>query len=139
MRTIKVDDDVYGALAARVQGFETPNDVLRRIVLTDKAEAAVVMGQGLTAHGGRPGNLTELLSAGLIAAGDELEHHRVRKGQVLRATVGQNGEIVTDLGVYSAPSAALKALVGTDINGWKSWTHVRSGKTLSQLRNQLTA
>ncbi len=69
-----------------------------------------------------------------MKVGDELHHERVRRGDFLVATVAQGGQIQTEKGLYREPSPALKDLVGSDINGWHGWTHVKSGKTLRQLR-----
>jgi hypothetical protein len=132
---IVVDDEVYNALAQHRIAFEDPNDVLRRLLLTGDAVPAI----SAAASSGPPrlGRLAPLISAGLVASGDELRHERVRKGDVFTATIIDGGRVRTDKGIYSEPSPALRELVGSEINGWHNWTHTRSGKTLRELRNSL--
>lgn len=130
-----VDDEVFEVLVAARRGFESANDVLRRLLLGGSgATAAAVV---TTSAQRRTGQLSALLENGLIESGDELRHERVRKGQVFVAEVLDDGQIRTGTGIYGSPSPALKALVGSDINGWHHWVHTRSGKTLSQLRDRL--
>ena len=133
--SISVDDEVYGALVRNRQGFEQPNDVLRRILLSGESPK-VVCGDA-AGQAPRIGRLSALVDAGLVDIGDQLRHERVRKGQVLVGEVIEGGSIRTVNGVYSAPSPALKGLVGTDIDGWHNWIHVRSGKSLRELRASL--
>ncbi|MFE9579059.1 hypothetical protein ACFYO1_21930 [Nocardia sp. NPDC006044] len=131
-----VDNEVFEALVAARRGFESPNDVLRRLLLDSSRSQGAA--KGVTKQGEpRTGQLAALLERGLIESGDELSHERVRRGQVFVAEVLEDGLLRTTEGVYEAPSPALKALVGSDINGWKNWIHTRSGKTLSQLRDLL--
>ncbi|MGW6425795.1 restriction system modified-DNA reader domain-containing protein [Nocardia sp. NPDC055053] len=132
---IRVDDDVYRALVRNRQGFEQPNDVLRRLLLGGESPRGAV--DDRAERGPRIGRLSALVDAGLIDIGDQLRHERVRKGQVLVGEVVEGGSIRTVNGVYSAPSPALKSLVGTDIDGWHNWVHVRSGKSLRELRASL--
>lgn len=131
---IGVDEEVYQALARLRQGFELPNDVLRRLLLVEKPPRVT---DPATEAVPRTGRLSALVDAGLIDVGDQLRHERVRKGQVLVGEVAEGGSIRTVNGVYSAPSPALKGLVGTDIDGWHNWIHVRSGKSLRELRSNL--
>ncbi|KAF0849569.1 restriction system modified-DNA reader domain-containing protein [Nocardia caishijiensis] len=131
---ISVDDDVYQALVRNRRGFEQPNDVLRRLLLDGEPPNA----QGLVMEAiPRRGRLSALVDARLVAAGDQLRHERVRKGQVVVAEIVEGGSIRTVNGLYSAPSPALKDLVGTDIDGWHNWIHVPSGRTLRELRSEL--
>jgi hypothetical protein len=51
--------------------------------------------------------------------------------------VTDDGAIETSAGRFHAPSPALRALVGYEINGWENWVHVRTGKPLSLLRHEL--
>ncbi|MFD6449948.1 hypothetical protein ACFWF3_04150 [Nocardia sp. NPDC060220] len=131
---ISVDEDVYQALARHRKGFEQPNDVLRRLLLDREPPRA---GSSAMEVIPRIGRLSALVDAGLIDVGDQLRHERVRKGQVLVGEVAEGGSIRTVNGVYSAPSPALKGLVGSDIDGWHNWIHVRSGKSLRELRSNL--
>ncbi|RBO91422.1 restriction system modified-DNA reader domain-containing protein [Nocardia puris] len=127
---IEVDDDVYEALVRLRSGFELPNDVLRRVLL----EQAEPVPPAPTVPR-RVGRLMPLLRAGLVQGGDELRHERVRKGQIFTGEVTVTGYIKTERGRYSTPSPALKDLVGTEIDGWQNWLHVRSGKSLRELRD----
>ena len=132
-RRIEITDDVYDALATHVQGFEQPNDVLRRILNLD---ATAPSAAPTTQHRGR---LAPLLEAGRLMAGDTLQHIRPRRGDSFTATVDEHGFVVTEHGRYEAPSPALSKLVGSQIDGWKNWKHAKSGHTLSELRDMQTA
>ncbi|MFI6171407.1 hypothetical protein ACIBCN_31845 [Nocardia sp. NPDC051052] len=131
-----VDNEVFEALVAARRGFESANDVLRRLLL-DSSRSTGPTKNVTNSEQPRAGQLAALLERGLIESGDDLRHERVRSGQVFVAEVLDGGLLRTDKGVYGAPSPALKALVGSDINGWQNWIHTRSGKTLSQLRDSL--
>ncbi|MFE3545222.1 hypothetical protein ACFXK0_19860 [Nocardia sp. NPDC059177] len=128
---IQIDDEVYDALVRLREGFEQPNDVLRRLLL-DGAPRPVTKPDPLVV-----GRLSTLIDAGLVGVGDRLRHERVRKGQVFIGVVTKGGGISTERGIYEAPSRALKDLVGTEIDGWQHWTHVPSGKSLRELRGEL--
>lgn len=137
MRGIHVDDEIYAVLERNAQGFEQPNDVLRRLLLgPDHASPP-----GRSTSGGRArsvtGGLAALIAHGVVAAGDTLSHFQVRKNQRQTGVVEPDGWIKTDLGRYKSPSPALGDLVGTSINGWPNWIHDRSGKTLLQLRDEM--
>ncbi|WP_181698179.1 hypothetical protein [Nocardia sp. GTS18] len=131
---ISVDDDVYQALVHNRRGFEQPNDVLRRLLLDGEKPSVEGLVMDVIPRRGR---LSALVDAGLVAVGDQLRHERVRKGQVVVAEIVEGGSIRTANGLYSAPSPALKDLVGTDIDGWHNWIHVPSGRTLRELRSEL--
>lgn len=155
MHSIDVDDELYRELERHVRGFETPNDVLRRLLLSftgleDAArEVKSVREQDDVAPPARrvtvqpqtkqtfPGDLQDLLRRGLVAVGDELLHRQTRKGHTFRARVTEGGSIDTEKRRYRAPSPALGELLGTSVNGWTGWTHVRSAKTLAELRDEL--
>ena len=83
------------------------------------------------------GDLLPLVSRGLVIPGDVLRHVKTRTGQVFEAQVTPLGGLSTSAGQYRAPSPALSKLVGSSRNGWKDWTHVRTGKTLAELRDML--
>lgn len=135
MTKIDIDSEVYGLLEDNVRGFERPNDVLRRLLGLGSSETEAG-GSGVV--GPRPwGKLGGLIEAGLVEVGDALVFEQVRKGLVYKAQVGEGGTIVTEKGEYEAPSRALSELVNGQINGWASWTHVPTGKSLDALRAQL--
>jgi hypothetical protein len=74
-----------------VVGFETLNDVLRRLLLAS-SEAQDGAGES-NASGGRtlPGKLQMLLDTGAIKPGDRLVHRQVRKGRSFSAVVEEDG------------------------------------------------
>jgi hypothetical protein len=84
------------------------------------------------------GSILPLIQAGLVRPGDQLHHERVRSGHLLVAEVTAGGRIETNAGTFNAPSTALGALLGYEVNGWRNWIHVRTGKTLAELRDLLT-
>ncbi|WP_245941716.1 hypothetical protein [Vallicoccus soli] len=129
MRRIEIDDEVYAALAEHAVGFQQPNDVLRAL-LGLAADASPTT----TAAAVRSGRLAPLLAVGLLKPGDELVHRQVRKGQAFTGRVEADGWIRTDRGRYAEPSPALRDLVGSQIDGWRHWWHLASGKSLRQLR-----
>lgn len=127
-RTIEVDDEVYAALQREAISFDetTPNHVLRRMLLGTRAGPA-----------GKPGHLLPMVQAGTLKAGDRLVHEQPRKRRTHYAEVTADGCIQLDDGrSFEAPSPALKACVGSDINGWAQWTVERLGKTLDDLRGR---
>lgn len=126
---IEVDDEVYAELERHVTGFEQPNDVLRRLLLSNKAAAP------LAAASARKGRLLPLLQADLIAVGDVLVHERKRKGDRFEAKVAEQGWLDVNGRPYQSPSPALGNLVGSQIDGWHNWRHVKTGKTLRELRD----
>lgn len=130
-REIEVDDEVYAALQREAVAFEetTPNDVLRRLLLT-----------GSSRPPGKPGDLMPLLEAGRLQAGDKLVHEQRRKGRSFTAEVTSDGYVqLPDGQRFPAPSPALKACVGSEINGWASWLVARTGQPLRELRHGLWA
>ena len=128
-RKIDVDDEVFETLQDRaVPLVDTPNDVLRRILS---------LGEPTERPADRPGDLSALLDAGQLIAGDQLEHHQPRKRRTFTAEVTSDGYIqLPDGQRFRAPSPALKACVGNDVNGWDHWKVVRVGRTLSELRGK---
>ena len=80
------------------------------------------------------GSILPLIQAGLIIPGDQLTHQQKRSGATHTATVTAGGRLETDAGTFNAPSSALRALVGYEVNGWAHWMHVSTGKTLGELR-----
>ncbi len=83
------------------------------------------------------GSILPLIQAALVFPGDLLRHDLVRTGRVVSATITGGGRIETPAGTFDAPSPALRALVGYEVNGWKSWVHAPTGKTLWELREML--
>lgn len=83
-----------------------------------------------------PGTVADLVSAGLIAAGEKLH---LEQGAVrAEGSITTDGSIVVNNVAYASPSrAAAKALNLQSSNGWTTW-HVGSlsGPTLDALRRQ---
>lgn len=126
--TVKIDDEVLAALGREAIPFveTTPNEVLRRLLLTKK-----------TAPAGKPGHLLPMVEAGALKPGDRLVHEQPRKRRRHFAEVTADGCVKLDDGrSFEAPSPALKACVGSDINGWAHWTVERLGETLDELRSR---
>jgi hypothetical protein len=126
-RTVDIDDEVYAVLQRKAIPFvdTTPNDVLRRILL----------GEASHLRTGRTGDLMTLMDEGRLKAGDRLVHHQPRKRRTFVAQVTPDGYIELDDGRrFASPSPALKACIGTDINGWKHWIVERTEQPLQSLR-----
>ncbi|MFE4173285.1 hypothetical protein ACFRR7_14740 [Streptomyces sp. NPDC056909] len=132
MRTIEVDDEVFAYLQSRSEPLvDTPNDVLRRELLGSVGRSAGAAGAR------RTGSLTPLIEAGLVSAGDVLQHHQSRLKRTHTATVTADGWIeIPDGQAFPQPSPALKAQTGSSINGWGQYTHVPSGRRLQELREK---
>lgn len=127
LRKIEIDDEVFTLLQREAVPFvdTTPNDVLRRKLLGQTP---------LTS--GRQGDLMPLIDAGRLKPGDRLMHHQPRKGRTFAAEVTSDGYIQLDDGrKFAAPSPALKACVGSEINGWYQWIVERTSQPLQELRN----
>ena len=77
----------------------------------------------------------DLLEAGCVEVGDELVWERPRLGQVYKATVTADGEIMLEDGrCFSSPSGAAKAAAGIPAyNGWAAWKVIRTGKSFDDL------
>ncbi|WP_155832173.1 hypothetical protein [Gordonia alkanivorans] len=127
---IEIDDEVYRELERHVNGFESPNDVLRRLLLGYKHPTTHPKASTC-----KPGKLSILLEAGQIHVNDTLTHHQPRKHRTFAATVEDHGWIRTEKDLYDNPSRALADLVGSQIDGWANWVHEPSGRTLGQLRD----
>lgn len=128
MRTIKVDDEVFAALEREAKAFveTTPNDVLRRVLLSKEPGSAPE----------KAGDLMPLIKAGHVRAGDKLVHHQPRKRRTFTAVVTAGGYIELDDGrPFAEPSPALRECVGHQINGWTNWRLQRTGQVLDDLRN----
>jgi hypothetical protein len=135
MRTIEVDDEVFSYLQSRSEPLvDTPNDVLRRELLGSTRPSASA------SRGRREGSLTPLIDAGLVSAGDTLEHRQSRLNRTHTAVITADGWIeIPDGSAFPQPSPALKAQTGTSINGWGQYTHVRTGRRLQELREEAAA
>jgi Restriction Enzyme Adenine Methylase Associated len=127
LRKIDVDDEVFAAIEREAVPFvdTTPNDVLRRTLLSRPSQPSR-----------KPGDLMPLIEAGRLKPGDRLVHHQPRKGRTFTAEVTSDGHVQLDDGrTFPAPSPALKARVGTEVNGWAQWIVERTGQSLKELRD----
>ncbi|WP_030813723.1 hypothetical protein [Streptomyces sp. NRRL F-2799] len=130
MRDIQVDDEVFAYLQSRsVPLVDTPNDVLRRLLLKDGARSA---GEP---DGRRPGSLMSIIEAGLAAPGDKLRYHQSRLKRTHEALISSDGWVeLPDGRAFPQPSPALKAQIQTEVNAWRCYVHVPSGRLLQELR-----
>lgn len=77
MRKIEVDDEVYAYLEGNVSSFfETPNQILRRILHLDKTEVSPPKLQRIQKRRKKPKtNLSDLVKAGLLQENQKLFLH----------------------------------------------------------------
>jgi hypothetical protein len=90
--------------------------------------------------GGRRITLSDLIEAGLLAAGDGLVWERPNLGQTHRATVESNGELILEDGRrFSSPSGAAVAVnEGRPADGWNAWRVTSiDNALLGELRRRL--
>ena len=138
-RIIEVDEEVFAFLQQHCEPLvDTPNDVLRRLLLDreppESQEGTVGPAKRLLR---RPGALLPLINAGIVAAGDLVRHEQPRRRMVHEATITARGWLkLADGQSFATPSRALAEQTGTTINGW-SYVHVPSGKPLQELRAQV--
>lgn len=79
-------------------------------------------------------DVKDLISAGLLAAGDKLiATHRDYKGG--EATISADGTIMVGNRTYNSPSAAAQSLRKTSTNGWVFWA-TANGRKLRELRSE---
>ncbi|MEW2133284.1 hypothetical protein [Streptomyces sp. NPDC005435] len=130
MRTIQVDDEVFAYLQSRsVPLVDTPNDVLRRLLLMNQGPVAA------QEDARRPGSLMPLIEAGLVAPGDKLRYHQSRLRRTHEARISPDGWVeLSDGRAFPQPSPALKAQIHTEVNAWRCYVHVPSGRLLHELR-----
>jgi hypothetical protein len=100
--------------------------------LTDETQRSSRMQRGRS-----PVSLADLLTAGLLQPGQELQF---RKSAGKRAQIAGDGTIVFEGRAYQSPSTAGRAAAGgASTNGWVSWYVNRAGEWihLAQLRDEL--
>ncbi|MFJ9847227.1 hypothetical protein ACIRYZ_43750 [Kitasatospora sp. NPDC101155] len=134
-RTIEIDDDVFAFLQQHSEPLvDTPNDVLRRLLLGEAEPTA----SGEVAERRGTGALMPFIERGWLLPGAELHHTKKRSGTTYTASVTADGWIrIEDGQVFALPSPALKAQVGTEINGWGQYIVSETGDRLQDLRNRL--
>ena len=80
-------------------------------------------------------SLRDLLSKGLLSAGDEIELHR-RSAPTIRGAIQPDGSIRVGSTVSQSPSeAARRALDVSSVDGWLRWRVPRlGGRSLAEIR-----
>lgn len=81
------------------------------------------------------GGISEPLDAEMIAEGDEMACNRSNLGMRIR---GDGTLVLTDGRVYATPSGAASAVSGHHQNGWATLRRAADGRTLADLRDELT-
>ncbi len=131
---IEVDFDVFKALTAlRTHEGHTYNNVLRKLLglgdnVVHRLEASSVSGEPPIASAP-----TLTMNSGLALKGvflpDGTLLRAIYKGKLHQAKI-ENGEWVDQLGRrHTSPSAAARAISGTNINGWRFWQVKRPSDT----------
>lgn len=139
---IEIDDDLAEAIEEHMRLDESYDDVVRRLLRRALDVLAVPQSERQTSPRSRAvigGTVSDLIRAGLVRPGDALRFREARRGVDHEARIEPDGRITTSNGTEVSPSAALRNLLSYNVNGWKAWVHVRSGKTLSALRDGLTS
>lgn len=137
---VEIDNDLAALLEQDMRLDETHGDVVNRLLrqaLDDRSRRGLQPTPPPRTRTVVAGQLSDLLHAGLVNADDAVEFTERRRGVIHKGRVTADGFIATEGQPPAAPSGALGYLVGYSINGWKSWVHVLSGKTLSALRDGL--
>lgn len=87
------------------------------------------------------GSISDLLAAGILSAGDELEARQKNREtgdvRVARAEVLASGQLRVGGVAYSSPSTALARELGVTANGWKGWRLAETSTSLADLRDRL--
>ena len=87
------------------------------------------------------GSISDLLAAGILSAGDELEarqrNRETGEVRVARAEVLASGQLRVGGVAYASPSTALARELGITANGWKGWKLAGTSTTLADLRDQI--
>jgi hypothetical protein len=98
----------------------------------------MIMGRSAYLLDGRRVTLTDLLDAGLLNPGDQLEFKRPRIGEIYHACVTKSGALALegDQEFRSPSRAAMVAADVTAIDGWHAWA-LPDGRSLDSLRQQL--
>ncbi|MGO4664031.1 hypothetical protein AB4Z14_19390 [Terrabacter sp. 2TAF16] len=138
---VEIENDLAELLEQHMRLDETHEAIVNRLlrqVLDEKGRGSQLTPPART-RTVVAGQLSDLLRAGLVNADDAVEFTERRRGVVHRGRVTADGLIATDGQPPAAPSGALGQMVGYSINGWKSWVHVPTGKTLSSLRDGLAS
>lgn len=137
---VEIDDDLAAVIEQHMRLDETHDEVVRRLLRRALANSPTAKVAGSSTSRSRTvirGSVADLLRAGFVSAGDELQFREVRRDITHIARIEPDGRVRTPDGTQGSPSATLGALVGYSVNGWKMWVHAPTGKTLSALRDGL--
>lgn len=85
-------------------------------------------------------NIQDLIRIGSLQVGEELIWNRRSLGMQHEARIMQGGLIQTRDGVlHRSPSGAAKHLNGNKpVDGWIAWKSTKQGKSLAELRSQIS-
>lgn len=139
---IEIDDDLAEAIEEHMRLDESYDDVVRRLLRRALDVPTPPRSEQQTSPRSRAvigGTISDLIRTGLVQAGDPLRFREARRGTVHEGRIEPDGRITTSKATEVSPSAALRNLLGYNVNGWTTWVHVPSGKTLSALRDGLTS
>lgn len=134
---VTVYEDHTGRRLVDVEGDREP--ILPVALSTDAGQSGTSDRSGVD---GRKIRMSDLVEAGLLAAGDELVWERPRLGQRHRAVVTDGGGLRLEDGrEFSSPSRAAITAAGLGAyDGWNAWRVTRKGGLLlNELRRQLVA
>jgi hypothetical protein len=82
--------------------------------------------------------VADLISKGLLKAGENLVWYRRSLNQTYGARVQADGTIVTEDGkIHKTPSGAAKHFSKKPIDGWNTWKVASTKASLADLRSQL--
>jgi predicted transcriptional regulator len=76
-----------------------------------------------------------LVAEGLLLPGDKLTHKVIKNSKLVTVEITQKGEIQFENGaVFRNPTSAAKFASGAaNVNGWRYWKVIRTGRYLSEL------
>lgn len=128
MNNIEIDDEVLATLEhARRANADAHNDVLRRLL--SLATGSIPAQRGTLTPPHKDEEFCNLIAVGFLTAGDRLVHPHDGETVVVRA----DGSIEYADGTWLASPTAALNVGAADRNGWKTWRHERSGRTLADL------
>ena len=82
--------------------------------------------------------ISDLISHGLISAGETLIWRRRSLGEVHLATVQANGTLVTEDGaIHKTPSGAAKHFSNKPVDGWNTWKIGHTNTSIGSLRAKI--
>jgi hypothetical protein len=82
--------------------------------------------------------ISDLISQGLLKAGDTLVWKRRSLVETHTATIQTNGPLVTEDGaVHKTPSGAAKHFSNKPVDGWNTWKIGQSKTSIGSLRSKI--